>query len=36
VVGRSKGDMVDGVKIVGAQPFAMFDQKLKELSKGQK
>ena len=36
VVGRSKGDMADGVKIVGAQPFAMFDQKLKELSKGQK
>ena len=36
VVGRTKGDMVDGVKIVGAQPFAMFDQKLKELSKGQK
>ncbi len=33
VVGRSKGDMVDGVKLVGAQPFAVFDQKLKELQK---
>jgi protein-disulfide isomerase len=31
VVGRSKGDMADGVKLVGAQPFAAFDQKLKEL-----
>ena len=31
VVGSSKGDMVDGVKLVGAQPFAAFDQKLKEL-----
>jgi protein-disulfide isomerase len=31
VVGRSKGDSVEGVKIVGAQPFAAFDQKLKEL-----
>jgi protein-disulfide isomerase len=30
VVGRSKGDMVEGVKLVGAQPFAAFDQKLKE------
>jgi len=34
VVGRSKGDMVEGVKLVGAQPFAAFDQKLKELGKG--
>ncbi len=33
VVGRSKGDKVDGVKLVGAQPFAAFDQKLKELLK---
>jgi len=33
VVGRSKGDMVDGIKLVGAQPFAVFDQKLKELQK---
>lgn len=34
VMGRSKGDMVDGVKLVGAQPFAAFDQKLKELLNG--
>lgn len=33
VIGRSKGDMADGVKLVGAQPFAAFDQKLKELMK---
>lgn len=33
VVGRSKGDMVEGIKLVGAQPFATFDQKLKELAK---
>ena len=35
VVGRSKGDMADGFKLVGAQPFAAYDQKLKEMmSKG--
>lgn len=33
VVGRSKGDKVDGVKVVGAQPFAAFDLKLKEFLK---
>ncbi len=33
VVGRTRGDTVDGVKLVGALPFAMFDQKLKELMK---
>jgi len=33
VVGRSKGDLVDGIKLVGAQPFGVFDQKLKELQK---
>jgi protein-disulfide isomerase len=33
VLGRSKGDMADGIKLVGAQPFAAFDQKLKELEK---
>jgi len=33
VVGRSKGDMADGVKMVGAQPFAAFDQKLKDMGK---
>lgn len=35
VLGRSKGDMVEGIKLVGAQPFAAFDQKLKEAGKGQ-
>lgn len=34
VVGRSKGNVVDGFKLIGAQPFAVFDQKLKELLKG--
>jgi protein-disulfide isomerase len=33
VVGKSKGDMADGIKLVGAQPFAAFDQKLKEQEK---
>lgn len=33
VVGKSKGDIVDGVKLVGAQPFASFDQKFKEALK---
>ncbi len=33
VVGRSKGDMVDGIRMVGAQPFAAFDLKLKEQEK---
>jgi protein-disulfide isomerase len=33
VIGRSKGDMMDGVTMVGAQPFAAFDQKLKEQEK---
>jgi protein-disulfide isomerase len=31
VVGRMKGDTVEGVKLVGALPFSIFDQKLKEL-----
>lgn len=35
VVGRSNGDMANGVKMVGAQPFAAFDQKLKDPLKGQ-
>jgi protein-disulfide isomerase len=34
VIGRSKGDMANGFKLVGAQPFAAFNQKLKELEKG--
>ncbi len=34
VVGRSKGDSVDGLKVVGAQPFAVLDQKLKALLNG--
>jgi protein-disulfide isomerase len=33
IVGSSRGDMADGVKMVGAQPFIAFDQKLKELGK---
>lgn len=33
VVGKSKGDMADGIKLVGAQPFAAFDRKFKELLK---
>lgn len=33
VLGRSKGDLVDGIKLVGAQPFVDFDQKLKESQK---
>ena len=36
VIGRSKGDTVDGIKMVGAQPFAAFDQKLKSLDKNAK
>ncbi len=31
VVGKSTPDGVDGDLVVGAQPYAMFDQKLKEL-----
>ena len=31
VVGRVTGDSVDGVRVVGAQPYATFDAKLKEL-----
>lgn len=33
VLGRTNGDKVDGVKLVGAQPFGIFDLKLKELLK---
>jgi protein-disulfide isomerase len=35
VVGRTNGDLAEGFKLVGAQPFAAFDQRLKELSQGQ-
>ena len=35
VVGKSKGDIADGIKLVGAQPFAAFDQKLKVIIKEQ-
>jgi protein-disulfide isomerase len=35
VLGRSKGEMAEGVKLVGAHPFAAFEQRLKELSKEQ-
>ena len=31
VVGRTDKDAVDGVRIVGAQPYAAFDSRLKEL-----
>jgi protein-disulfide isomerase len=31
VVGRSDGDLVEGVLVVGALPYAMFDAQLKEL-----
>jgi predicted DsbA family dithiol-disulfide isomerase len=31
VVGKSTGNGVDGELVVGAMPFAMFDQKLREL-----
>lgn len=34
VIGRSKGEMAEGVKLIGAHPFAAFDQRLKELEKG--
>ena len=30
VIGRNVGDGVEGVKVVGAQPFGVFDAKLKE------
>ncbi len=33
VIGRVSGDGVDGVKVVGAQPFGVFDARLKELLK---
>ena len=33
IVGKSVGDGVDGELVVGAMPFVMFDNKLKELSK---
>ena len=31
VLGRTGGDRVDGVRLVGAKPYAVFDAKLKEL-----
>ncbi len=31
VIGRAAGDGVDGVRVVGALPYATFDVKLKEL-----
>ena len=31
VIGRTSADGLDGVRLVGAQPFAVFDAKLKEL-----
>src|SRR5436189_140053 len=31
VIGRAKGDEVDGVRVVGALPYATFDSRLKEM-----
>jgi predicted DsbA family dithiol-disulfide isomerase len=31
LLGRTTGDTLDGVLIIGAQPFEMFDAKIKEL-----
>jgi protein-disulfide isomerase len=31
IVGRLNGDIVEGIKMVGAMPFAVFDQKIKSL-----
>ena len=31
VIGRAVGEGVDGVRVVGALPYAMFDAKIKEL-----
>jgi predicted DsbA family dithiol-disulfide isomerase len=33
VIGKSTPDGVDGELVVGAQPYPMFDQKLKDLAK---
>src|SRR2546425_606349 len=33
IIGRVSGDGVDGVKVVGAQPFGVFDARLKDLLK---
>jgi protein-disulfide isomerase len=34
VIGRASGDGVEGVRVVGAQPYAAFDAKIKELLAG--
>ena len=34
VIGKSTSDGVDGELVVGAQPYPIFDQKLKELGSG--
>jgi predicted DsbA family dithiol-disulfide isomerase len=31
IIGRTSGATLDGVRIVGAQPYAAFDAKLKQL-----
>jgi protein-disulfide isomerase len=31
IIGRTSGTSLDGIRIVGAQPYAAFDAKLKEL-----
>jgi predicted DsbA family dithiol-disulfide isomerase len=30
VVGTVKGDTLDGIKIIGAQPFAVFEKAIKD------
>ena len=36
VIGRTAGTSIEGVKLIGAQPFGVFDAKLKELLAGVK
>ena len=31
VIGRATGDEVEGIRVTGAQPYAVFDAKIKEL-----
>jgi hypothetical protein len=33
VLGRANGDKIDGVRLVGAMPYAMFEAKLDEMLK---
>jgi hypothetical protein len=36
VIGRTAGTSIEGVKLIGAQPFGVFDAKLKERLAGVK